>query len=71
MIQLLNVEIDAKELTPLEDAFGNLKTFKCKRSNLKHYIPRSTLFKKETFDVGKCVACKSGSRIRYGQSWVI
>ena len=60
-------EIDAKELTPLEDAFGNLKKFKCKRSNLKHYIPRKNLFQKETFDVGKCVACKSGSRVRYGR----
>ena len=60
-------EIDAKELTPLEDGFGNLKTFKCKRSNLKHYIPRKNLFKKETFEVGKCVACKSGGRTRYGR----
>ena len=60
-------EIDAKELTPLEDAFGNLKKFKCKRSKLKHYIPRKNLFKKETFEVGKCVACKSGGRTRYGR----
>lgn len=60
-------EIDAKELIPLEDGFGNLKKFKCKRSNLKHYIPRKNLFKKETFEVGKCVACKSGGRTRYGR----
>lgn len=60
-------EIDAKELTPLEDGLGKLKTFKCKRSNLKHYIPRKSLFKKETFEVGKCVVCKSGGRTRYGR----
>ena len=60
-------EVDPKELTPIEDAFGNLRTFKSRRSNLKHYVPRKNLFQKETFDVGKCVACKSGSRIRYGR----
>ena len=60
-------EVDPKELTPITDAFGNLKKFKAKRSNLKHYVPRKNLFKKETFDVGKCVVCKSVSRIRYGR----
>jgi hypothetical protein len=60
-------EIDPKELTLIEDAFGNLKKFKTKRSNIKHYVPRKTLFRKETFDVGKCVACKSGNRTRYGR----
>ena len=59
--------IDPKELNPIEDAFGNHKTFKCKRSKLKHYIPRKSLFKKETFEVGKCVACKSGGRTKYGR----
>ena len=59
--------VDPKELTPIEDAFGNHKTFKSKRSKLKHYVPRKNLFKKETFEVGKCVACKSGGRIRYGR----
>ena len=59
--------VDPKELTPIADAFGNHKTFKSKRSKLKHYVPRKNLFKKETFDVGKCVACKSGGRIRYGR----
>tara|TARA_B100000676_G_C17994151_1_gene796734 strand:+ start:111 stop:689 length:579 start_codon:yes stop_codon:yes gene_type:complete len=60
-------EVDPKELTLVTDAFGNLKKFKAKRSNLKHYVPRKNLFKKETFDVGKCVVCKSGSRKRYGR----
>jgi hypothetical protein len=60
-------EIDPKELTLIEDAFGNLKKFKTRRSNIKHYVPRKTLFRKETFDVGKCVACKSGNRTRYGR----
>ena len=59
--------VDPKELTPIEDAFGNHKTFKSKRSKLKHYVPRKNLFKKETFDVGKCVACKRGGRILYGR----
>lgn len=61
------IRIDPKELSPIEDAFGNHKTFKSKRSKLKHYIPRKSLFKKETFEVGKCVACKSGGRTRYGR----
>lgn len=60
-------EIDAKELTPLEGGNGEIKRFKSKRSKLKHYIPRKNLFTKETFEVGKCVACKSGGRTRYGR----
>ena len=61
------IEVDPKELTPFEDASGQHKKFKAKRSKLKHYIPRKNLFKKETFEVGKCVACKSGGRTRYGR----
>lgn len=61
------IEVDPKELTPIEGAMGQHKKFKVKRSKLKHYVPRKKLFKKETFDVGKCVACKTGSRIRYGR----
>ena len=59
--------IDQKELTPVEGGNGEIKRFKAKRSKLKHYIPRKNLFKKETFEVGKCVACKSGGRTRYGR----
>lgn len=61
------IEVDPKELTPLENTAGVMKKFKCKRSKLKHYIPRKNLFTKETFEVGKCVACKSGGRTRYGR----
>ena len=61
------IEVDPKELTPLENTIGVLKKFKSKRSKLKHYIPRKKLFTKETFEVGKCVACKSGGRTRYGR----
>ena len=61
------IEVDPKELTPLENTSGQLKKFKAKRSKLKHYTPRKNLFKKETFEVGKCVACKSGGRTRYGR----
>lgn len=61
------IEVDPKELTPIEGTSGQHKTFKAKRSKLKHYIPRKSLFKKETFEIGKCVACKSGSRMRYGR----
>ena len=61
------IEVDPKELTPLENTAGQLKKFKAKRSKLKHYTPRKNLFKKETFEVGKCVACKSGGGTRYGR----
>lgn len=61
------IRICPKELIPLEGGNGEIKRFKSKRSKLKHYIPRKNLFKKETFEVGKCVACKSGGRTRYGR----
>ena len=61
------IRICPKELTPLEGGNGEIKRFKSKRSKLKHYIPRKNLFTKETFEVGKCVACKSGGRTRYGR----
>lgn len=61
------IRICPKELTPLEGGNGEIKRFKSKRSKLKHYIPRKSLFQKETFEVGKCVACKSGGRTRYGR----
>jgi len=61
------IRICPKELTPLEGGNGEIKRFKSKRSKLKHYIPRKSLFKKETFEVGKCVACKGGGRTRYGR----
>ena len=61
------IRICPKELIPLEGGNGEIKRFKSKRSKLKHYIPRKNLFTKETFEVGKCVACKSGGRTRYGR----
>ena len=61
------IRICPKELTPLEGGNGEIKRFKSKRSKLKHYIPRKNLFTKETFEVGKCIACKSGGRTRYGR----
>jgi len=61
------IRICPKELTPLEGGNGEIKRFKSKRSKLKHYIPRKNLFTEETFEVGKCVACKSGGRTRYGR----
>ena len=61
------IRICPKELIPLEGGNGEIKRFKSKRSKLKHYIPRKNLFTKETFEVGKCVGCKSGGRTRYGR----
>ena len=61
------IRICPKELIPLEGGNGEIKRFKSKRRKLKHYIPRKNLFTKETFEVGKCVACKSGGRTRYGR----
>ena len=61
------IRICPKELIPLEGGNGEIKRFKSKRSTLKHDIPRKNLFTKETFEVGKCVACKSGGRTRYGR----
>ena len=61
------IRICPKELIPLEGGNGEIKRFKSKRSTLKHDIPRKNLFAKETFEVGKCVACKSGGRTRYGR----
>ena len=61
------IRICPKELIPFEGGNGEIKRFKSKRSKLKHYIPRKNLFTKETFEVGKCVACKSGGRTRYGR----
>jgi len=60
-------EVDPKELTLIEDAFGNIKKFKTSRSNLKHYTPRKNLFKKETFAVGKYISYKIGSTTKYGR----
>ena len=61
------MRICSKELTPIEGANGEIKRFKAKRSKLKHYIPRRSIFNKETFDVGKCVSCKSGGITKYGR----
>ena len=40
------IQIDDKSLEPIEKSVGKYKKFKCKRSKLKHYIPRKKLFKK-------------------------
>lgn len=61
------IRICPKELTPLEGGNGEIKRFKAKRSKLKHYVPRKSIFIKETFEVGKYISCKSGGRTRYGR----
>ena len=61
------IVICPKELTPLDGGNGEIKRFKAKRSKLKHYIPRKSIFSKDTFEVGKYISCKSGGRTRYGR----
>jgi hypothetical protein len=61
------IELCPKELIPLEMGFGQMKNFTSKRSKLKHYIPRKSIFIKETFEIGKYVSCKSGNNLKYGR----
>ena len=61
------IELCPKELIPLEMGFGQMKNFTSKRSKLKHYIPRKSIFIKETFEIGKYVSCKSGTNLKYGR----
>jgi hypothetical protein len=55
------------ELTPLVKGSDGMKTFKTKRSKLKHYTPRKKLFSKKTFEKGDVIRHKRGSTIRFGR----
>jgi len=61
------VEVHPDELTPLEKGSDGMKTFRTKRSKLKHYTPRKLLFSKKTFEKGDVVRHKRGTTIRYGR----
>jgi hypothetical protein len=61
------VEVHPDELTPLVKGSDGMKTFKTKRSKLKHYTPRKKLFSKKTFEKGDVIRHKRGSTIRYGR----
>lgn len=59
--------IHAKTLLPIENLFGQHKTFRIKRDNVKYYIPRKELFNKKTFEIGGFVSYKGRTRTRYGR----
>ncbi|OUU12066.1 MAG: hypothetical protein CBC00_03090 [Verrucomicrobia bacterium TMED40] len=61
------VEVHPDELTPLEKGTDGIRTFKAKRSRLKHYTPRKKLFSKKTFEKGDVVRHKRGGTIRFGK----
>jgi len=61
------VEVHPDELTPLEKGSDGLRTFKNKKSRLKHYTPRKKLFKKKVFEKGIVIRHKRGMTIRYGR----
>ena len=61
------VEVHPDELTPLEKGSDGMKTFRTKRSKLKHYTPRKLLFSKKTFEKGDVVRHKRGTTIRDGR----
>jgi len=61
------VEVHPDELTPLEKGSDGMRTFRTKRSKLKHYTPRKLLFSKKTFEKGDVVRHKRGTTIRYGR----
>lgn len=59
--------IHAKTLLPIENLFGQHKTFRIKRDDVKYYIPRKQLFTKKEFEVGGFVSYRGKTRIRYGR----
>ncbi len=61
------VEVHPDELTPLVKGSDGMKTFKTKRSKLKHYTPRKKLFSKKVFEKGDVIRHKRGATIRYGR----
>ena len=61
------VEVHPDELTPLEKGSDGIRTFKSKRSKLKMYTPRKTLFAKKTFEKGDVIQHKRGGSFRYGR----
>lgn len=61
------IEVNEKTLEPIEKSMGQYKKFKSKLSKLKHYIPRSSLFKKRNFAVGEYISHKMNGRIKYGR----
>ena len=44
-----------------------MRSFKTKKSRLKHYTSRRELFKKKTFENGVVIRHKRGTTIRYGR----
>jgi len=61
------VEVHPDELTPLEKGSDGMRSFKTKKSRLKHYTPRRQLFKKKVFEKGVVIRHKRGTTIRYGR----
>jgi|TARA_B110000305_G_scaffold166401_1_gene184005 hypothetical protein len=61
------VEVHPDELTPLVKGSDGMKTFKTKRSKLKHYTPIKKLFSKKVFEKGDVIRHKRGGTIRYGR----
>jgi hypothetical protein len=61
------VEVHPDELTPVEKGTDGIKTFRTKRSKLKHYTPRKKLFAKKTFEKGDVIRQKKGTGFKYGR----
>ena len=61
------IEVHPDELSPLEKGSDGIRTFKAKRSKLKIYTPRKTLFAKKTFEKGDVIQYKRGGTVKYGR----
>ena len=60
-------EVHPDELTPLEKGADGIRNVKAKRSKLKIYTPRKTLFAKKTFEKGDVIQYKRGGTMKYGR----
>ena len=61
------IEVHPDELSPLEKGSDGIRTFKAKRSKLKIYTPRKTLFAKKKFEKGDVIQYKRGGTVKYGR----
>lgn len=59
--------VNSKTLMPIENFYGEYKTFKIKRDNTKYYVPRHKLFEKKSFEIGSYIYYKGKTRFKYGR----
>ena len=59
--------VHPKTLFPIENLFGQHKTFRIKRNLAKSYVPRQKLFEKKPFEIGSYIIYRGRTRVRYGR----